>query len=98
MPTAMSPRCARARSSPRTANSPEPGLVGWCGASAEGMSQLTITGPVTGGAHGWPFGRALVDLDTYGYVEEEWFLDGTATAYAVEGEMTRDGRWSVSPT
>jgi hypothetical protein len=31
-----------------------------------------------------------------GYVEEEYFLDGTATAYAPEGELGEDGRWRVT--
>ena len=61
------------------------------------MTAPTITGPITGGVHGRPFGRPLVDLVAHGYIEEEWFLDGEARSYALAGEMTRDGRWSVSP-
>jgi len=57
----------------------------------------TVTGPVTGGVHGRPFGRPLVDLDRYGYVEEEFFLEGDATRYRLVGEMTRDGRWTAEP-
>ena len=35
----------------------------------------------------------------YGYVEEEFFLDGTATRYRMVGgaEPARDGRWDVEP-
>jgi hypothetical protein len=61
------------------------------------MAAPTVTGPIDGGVHGRPFARPLVDLDAYGYVEEEWFLDGEATSYEVQGEMTRDGRWTVTP-
>ena len=37
----------------------------------------TVTGPITGGRHGWSFGRPLADLGRYGYVESEYFLDST---------------------
>src|SRR6187397_2162378 len=57
----------------------------------------TVSGPITGGTHGRPFGRPLVDLDQHGYVESEWFLDGDATKYRLVGEMTRDGRWTAEP-
>jgi len=62
------------------------------------MAAPTVTGPIDGGMHGRPFARPLVDLDAHGYVEEEWFLDGEATSYTVDGEMTRDGRWSLTPS
>jgi hypothetical protein len=54
-----------------------------------------IQGPITGGAHGWAFGRPLFDLATRGYVEEEFFLEGHALTYqAVPGaEWGRDGQW-----
>ena len=56
-----------------------------------------IEGPVTGRTHGWAFGRPLFDLKTHGYVEEEFFLDGTATTFrlAPGSTMTWDGRWSA---
>lgn len=40
-----------------------------------------ITGPVTGGRHGWPFGSPLTEVTREGYVEEEFFLEGAATRY-----------------
>ena len=58
---------------------------------------MTITGPVTGGVHGRPFGRPLVDLDAYGYVEEEHLLEGEAQRYRLLGRMTQDGRWEAEP-
>lgn len=56
-----------------------------------------IEGPVTGGGHGWAFGRPLFDLKTRGYVEEEFFLTGKATTYrdAPGGTWGRDGRWQA---
>jgi len=43
-----------------------------------------VTGPITGGARGWPFSLPLADLDAVRYVAEEFFLDGTATGYEAE--------------
>jgi hypothetical protein len=57
----------------------------------------TVQGPITGGAHGRPFGRPLVDLDALGVDESEWFLEGEATSYRLVGEQTRDGRWTAEP-
>src|SRR5215218_6297631 len=56
-----------------------------------------IEGPVTGGKHGWAFGRPLFDLKSRGYVEEEFFLDGTATTFklALGSSMSWDGRWQA---
>lgn len=56
-----------------------------------------ITGPITGGKHGWAFGRPIFDLATRGYVEEEFFLSGNAATYAQAGEWGRDGQWAVTP-
>ena len=56
-----------------------------------------LTGPITGGAHGWPFGAAMQDLDAVGYVEEEYFIEGDATRYALANgtDYSFDGRWSA---
>lgn len=58
-----------------------------------------IEGPVTRGTHGWAFNRPLTDLKTMGYVEEEFFLSGEATTFALAGgsEMSRDGKWTAEP-
>ena len=58
-----------------------------------------IEGPITGGKHGWPFGRPCFDLAAHGYVEQEYFLTGDATTYRqVEGSAWgRDGQWLVEP-
>jgi hypothetical protein len=57
-----------------------------------------LEGPVTGGSHGWAFGRPILDLASHGYVEEEFFLSGDATTYRAVGELARDGRWRVEPS
>lgn len=58
-----------------------------------------IDGPVTGGTHGWAFGRPIIDLAEHGYVEEEFFLSGDATTYrpAVGTGWGRDGQWHAEP-
>ena len=58
-----------------------------------------IRGPITGGNHGWAFGRPLFELATRGYVEEEFFLEGEATTYrpVAGAELGRDGQWQVEP-
>jgi hypothetical protein len=60
---------------------------------------MNVTGPITGGTHGWAFGRPLSDLAEFGYREEEWFLEGEATRYrAVAGtELGEDGIWQAEP-
>jgi len=40
-----------------------------------------MTGPVTGGLKGHPFGAAPFDLSASGYTEAEYFVSGMATAY-----------------
>ena len=57
-------------------------------------SAPTVTAPVTGG-RGQPFG-ALAPVPP-GYLEEERFFSGTASAYSKAGPWGVDGRWSVKP-
>jgi Alpha/beta hydrolase domain len=65
-------------------------------ASTEALA--TVTGPITGGSTGKPFNAAPIDLASLGYVEEEFFIEGDATAYAFQGTAGSDGLWSVAPT
>src|SRR5919197_2665446 len=50
-----------------------------------------VTGPIPG----QPAGLSAVDLAAHGYMEEEFFLDGTARAYEPTGPLPQDGRWNV---
>jgi len=56
-----------------------------------------IQGPITGGKHGWAFGRPIFDLGTRGYVEEEFFIAGDATTYrpVADTDWGRDGQWQA---
>lgn len=65
--------------------------------AARGGDVPTVSGPVSGGAHGRPFGTSLADLAAPGYVEEEYFIAGTATTYGAAKPLGSDGAWSVMP-
>lgn len=68
---------------------------------ASGSSSETagteVTGPITGGKHGWPFGAYFGDIGKRGYIEEEFFLSGPATRFMPAGNLGPDGRWTVDP-
>ncbi len=56
-----------------------------------------LTGPVTGGTIVEPLTGLPQDLAANGYVEQEYFASGTATAFHATS-MPSDGRWTVAPT
>lgn len=58
-----------------------------------------LKGPITGGIHGWAFGRPILDLAARGYVEQEFFLSGRATTFRLVAntDWNREGNWSVEP-
>jgi hypothetical protein len=39
-----------------------------------------------------------IDLEAHGYLQEEFLLEGEATAYAAQGELGLDGIWQATPT
>lgn len=45
------------------------------------VADATVTGPVTGGLHGHPLWDSWHDLSELGYVEEEYFISGSAKTY-----------------
>ncbi|HEX5401596.1 MAG TPA: alpha/beta hydrolase domain-containing protein [Pseudonocardiaceae bacterium] len=55
----------------------------------------TLSGPVTGGTHGFPFTASSVDLRSHGYAEQEFFFGGTAHSFTSAQPLTSDGRWQV---
>ncbi len=56
-----------------------------------------VSGPVSGGEHGWAFGASLGDLADVGYVESEFFVAGEAARYTLSetGDYSFDGRWAA---
>jgi hypothetical protein len=61
---------------------------------------VKVSGPVPNGKRPNAFGAAVIDVGAYGYVEEEYFLEGEATAYEpVAGtELGADGHWQLKPS
>lgn len=64
-------------------------------APADGEPGVTISGPVCEGAHGWAYGAYFGDIGKYNYIEEEYFLSGTAQSWRPVGELAGDGAWTV---
>jgi hypothetical protein len=65
------------------------------------VGTATVEGPIAGGTFGRPFGTSSdVDPAEFGYVEEEFFLSGTATTYAPAPgtALSADGHWDVLPS
>jgi hypothetical protein len=56
----------------------------------------TVTGPIQGGDHGLPFGAP--SHVPAGYVHEEYFLTGTASAYERVGNWDARGAWVAKPS
>jgi hypothetical protein len=63
----------------------------------ESPARPSITGPVRADGKSKPFAAPAFDLSRYGYVAEEYFLEGTAGAYELEpgAQQSHDGRWRV---
>ncbi|HEY5025968.1 MAG TPA: alpha/beta hydrolase domain-containing protein [Acidimicrobiales bacterium] len=55
-----------------------------------------LSGPVTAGRFIEPASTVPIDLAAAGYVCEEFFVAGTASAYEAAGPLGHDGRWSVA--
>lgn len=64
-------------------------------APADNVQDITISAPVCGGMHGWAYGTYFGDISKYDYIEEEYFLSGTAQSCQPVGELTGDGRWTI---
>ena len=54
-----------------------------------------ILGPVQGGKYGWPFAASMLDMNSLGYTENEYFLQGEAARYRmIDGaEQDVSGFW-----
>jgi hypothetical protein len=53
--------------------------------------------PAPPGTHGFPFLAAGRDLAKSGYVEEEFFISGTAQAFVNRKPLNSHGKWAVKP-
>jgi Alpha/beta hydrolase domain len=57
----------------------------------------TLTGPITTGQVIEPLSAHTPDLVAYGYVEQEYFAAGRATAFKADSTPS-DGKWTITPT
>jgi hypothetical protein len=55
-----------------------------------------VAGPIKGGRHGRPFAAYFGDIAAVGYAEEEYFIEGEASAFTPVGDLPVDGRFNVS--
>ncbi|OQV07698.1 hypothetical protein CLAIMM_12097 [Cladophialophora immunda] len=58
----------------------------------------TVEGPIVGFRRGYPFASYYGNIRSIGYVEEEYFISGTATRYQPVCNLTDDGRWTLQTT
>src|SRR5882672_280591 len=49
------------------------------------VANPTVTGPITGGIHGHPFSQYPYELAPHGYMEEEYFIAGSAYSDGIPG-------------
>lgn len=82
-----SPTTERPASTTTTAAAFDPAAVG----------EVTVDGPITGGEGKAVLAQGAPDLAAKGYVEEEFFVSGTASSYTSAAPLTSDGQWTVEP-
>ncbi len=88
-----SSHASRKRSNSAQTTAPAPAAKAPVNATAAQLS-----GPVTGGAGHAYLGQASApDLARAGYREDEYFAQGTATAYTSKMPLSNDGKWTVQP-
>jgi hypothetical protein len=81
---------------PRAASVDAGNLVDASGDTSILCKPTILTGPTSGATKPWT--AALVDLSAIGYVEEEYFIEGDATAYDWQTPPGPDGPWDIKPT
>ena len=64
-------------------------------ASAD-VATPALEGPI-GSADGAFVASTTFRLEDVGYMQEEFFISGTATSYTTANALTSDGKWTVSP-
>ena len=60
------------------ATAPLAGVTAPARAGTPPVPAADLSGPVTGGIHGRPFGSSVINLASWGYRENEYFASGTA--------------------
>ena len=63
----------------------------------ERVPMPSVQGPITTGNGKIVLMPPIFDLANVGYVEEEFFIAGSATSYRSDAPLTEDGHWEASP-
>lgn len=71
-------------------------VLAWPLAAAAAVPEPIIEGPITSPGGAFVAGTSF-DPAEVGYVQEEFFISGTATAYTSAEPLTGDGRWTALP-
>ena len=56
----------------------------------------TVIGPITSPGSAFVTPPTSLDLGAFGYVEEEFFVSGTASAYVAPTPLAGDGKWAAA--
>ena len=56
-----------------------------------------VNGPITSPGSAFITPPSGIDLAAFGYVEQEFFVSGTATSFTSAEPLTADGEWTVAP-
>lgn len=65
-------------------------IAGSASAAPGDIPTSTVTGPIAANADSYPYLATDIDLDQYGYVEEEFFLEGEAYRYDTSVPFTQN--------
>ncbi len=71
-------------------------ILALASAAAADVPVPAIEGPITSPGSAFLQSTSF-DLAQVGYTEEEYFISGTASAYANQGSLGTDGMWTVTP-
>ncbi len=61
---------------------------------ASAVPDPVVNGPIPGAPN---VPNPLIDISAFGYVEEEFFVSGSATSYTSAVPLTQDGFWNAVP-
>src|SRR4030095_7303512 len=71
-------------------------MVSAAGAAVAAVPSPMVSGPITSPGSAFITPPSTLDWSSYGYVEEEFFVAGTATAYTAAAALSSDGLWTAS--
>ena len=56
-----------------------------------------VSGPITSPGSAFITPPSGIDLSAFGYVEQEFFVSGTASSFTSAAPLTADGEWTAAP-